>query len=117
MSRWFCTDDYDHKRQAQRDFERRGPYGYDRDRYRDPFDDCNRVYTKEFDRLRHEEDRRQERLEEERLEQRRIEHRRLEREREECWQAQYEQEQQEDDREQEQEPEQKEMSIVGFEGP
>ena len=118
MSRWgFCNDERDHKRQAERDFNRGGSYGYDRDRYGDKWDTCNEVYTKEFDRLRHEEDRRQERLKEERAEERRCERRRQEREREEYWAAQYEQEQQEDERRQEEEEEFLEMSAVGFEGP
>lgn len=121
MSRWgFCNDEGDHKRQAERDFDRGGRYGYDRDRYGDNWDSCNEVYTEEFDRLRREEDRRQERLEEERIEERRQERQQLEREREAYWLVRYEQEQQENDREDDREPEEEfgpETCIVGFAGP
>lgn len=119
MSRLFCNDDYEHRRQAERDFNRGGRYGYDRERYGDRWDACNETYTKEFDRLRREEDRRQERLEEEREEQRRYEWQRMERERaqreeEEYWAAQSEQQQ---EPEYEPELEQEECSVFNFEGP
>lgn len=64
MNRGFCFDDDEHRREAQRDFSRSGRYGYDREQYRDPWDDCHRAYTEEFDRLRRDEDRRQEEREE-----------------------------------------------------
>lgn len=71
MIRFWCDDEYEHRREARRDFEYRGRYGYDRDRYGDRWDDCNRAYTEEFDRLRRDDDlRREEREDEQRREER-----------------------------------------------
>ena len=69
MSGHWCDDESDHRKQARDDFHWRGYYGYDRERYRDQWDDCNRIYTEEFDRLRRERD--EEREAEERREERR----------------------------------------------
>jgi hypothetical protein len=60
VSRMWCDDPYEERRDARDDFERRGRYGYDRERYGDRSDACNEEYTREFDRLRREDDRRQE---------------------------------------------------------
>lgn len=62
----FCLDESEHRRQAQDDYRRGGRYGYDREEYRNPWNDCSDAYTREFDRLRREDDHRQEEREEER---------------------------------------------------
>jgi len=70
MSSW-CNNEYEHRRDAQRDFERGR---VNRDCYdRHSFDRCKEVYTKEYDRCRREEERQQEdRRYREEQEQRRI---------------------------------------------
>lgn len=61
MSWGWCDNPREHERQAERDFERGGRYGYDRDRYAYRYEDeCNRVYMEKFEDLRREEERREE---------------------------------------------------------
>ena len=62
----WCSDESEHRRQAQDDYRRGGRYGYDREEYRNPWNDCSDAYTREFDRLRRDGERRQEEREEER---------------------------------------------------
>lgn len=53
----FCWNEREHRRQAERDFERGRK---DRDMYeRHSFDDCKRAYTEEYDRQRRAEEWRQ----------------------------------------------------------
>lgn len=56
----FCNNSDEHKREGREDFERRGRYGYDREKYDDPWNDCNKAYTDGFDDARREADRREE---------------------------------------------------------
>lgn len=56
----YCNFPEEHEREGRQDFERRGRYGYDYEKYNDHFNDCNESYTKGFDSARREEDRRQE---------------------------------------------------------
>ena len=81
----FCWDEDEHRRHAQDDYRRGGRYGYDRDAYRNPWDECSEAYTREFDRLRREDDRRQEERESERLEEERAYRRAQERAEEEMY--------------------------------
>lgn len=85
--RSWCDDDDEHRRQARDDFRRGGSYGYDREKYRDSLDACNEEYTREFDRLRREDDNRRERMEEERTEERAAERRAYERQQREAEEA------------------------------
>lgn len=69
-SRYSCWGEDEHRREAREDYQRGGRYGYDRDRYRNDFDECDRAYTREFDRLRRDEEYRQEEREREEQEMR-----------------------------------------------
>src|SRR5688572_14756493 len=63
----WCYNEDEHKREGREDFERRGRYGYDHERYDDRRDDCARAYNDGFDEARRAEERREEyRAEEER---------------------------------------------------
>lgn len=64
---YYCNNDYEHRQDARRDYERSGSYGYDREYY-DHYtsDECKRAYTDEFDNAVREERYREERREEER---------------------------------------------------
>ena len=54
----YCNNESDHRRQAERDFSRGRK---DRDCYdRHTFDGCKEAYTREYDRLARQEERRQE---------------------------------------------------------
>jgi len=61
-----CLDDREHREQGRKDFERRGPYGYDYGKYNDRGDDCNRAYRAGFDEAMRDEKHRQEERDEER---------------------------------------------------
>lgn len=61
----WCSDEREHRRQAEDDYRRGGRYGYDRGEYRNPWNDCSDAYTREFDRLRRDDERRREEREEE----------------------------------------------------
>ena len=87
MSRFFCYDHWDHEREGRRDFEHRGPYGYDREKYRDHWDACNEAYTHGFDEAAREERRAQDRRDAEQAAQARIERRREQHRREEEYAA------------------------------
>lgn len=88
----WCSDESEHRRQAQDDYRRGGRYGYDREEYRNPWNDCSDAYTREFDRLGREEERRQEEREEERRAEQRQQAREQERMEEEAYYQQaYEQ--------------------------
>lgn len=85
MSSFWCDNPHDHRRQAERDFERRGRP--DDEMYRERhYDECARIYAEKFDECRRNE--REEREDEERA-QRRAEQQRHEEE----TRIQYEQEQ------------------------
>ena len=95
MSRYYCHDDYEHKRDAERDARRGIP---DRDYYdRYTTDACKEVYTEAYDdkcrRLRFQENLREEREAEERRVQLRSQ---AERERAEEYESQRMQEEQEE---------------------
>lgn len=85
MSYWNCDNPCEHKRQGERDFERKGSYGYDSHKYNDHWDDCNKAYKDGFDEARREHEYQQER-QREREEEEAAEHRRI--------RAQHEQERQ-----------------------
>lgn len=106
MSYW-CDNPQEHRREGGRDFERRGRYGYDSQKYSDSWDDCSKYYREGFDEARREHDRRDEQREEEEAAHRRAEHRRreqreLERQQEEEY---YEQQRQQAEQYPEQPPE------------
>lgn len=65
MGYWGCDNPDEHKQQARDDYRYRGRYGYDREMYNDPTDDCHKAYTDEFNKMRRDEDRRREEREEE----------------------------------------------------
>jgi len=60
MSYFSCENPNEHKREGEEDFNRRGSYGYDSQKYHDEQDDCNRAYTDGFDEARRADERRQE---------------------------------------------------------
>ena len=62
----WCRDEDEHRRQAEDDYRRGGRYGYDREEYRNPWNDCSDAYTREFDRRIRDDERRQEERDEER---------------------------------------------------
>lgn len=66
-----CNYPDEHKREGREDYDRYGRYGYDREKYDDRWNDCNKAYTDGFNERREEEDRRQERYEQEQREERR----------------------------------------------
>lgn len=67
----FCNNSDEHKREGREDFQRHGRYGYDREKYDDPWNDCNKAYTDGFDDARREADRREEQRQEEEARERR----------------------------------------------
>lgn len=69
-NRSYCDNERDHQREGEKDFDNRGRYGYDSQRYQNHVDACDEAYTKGFDSARREDDRRQEMREEEEAQER-----------------------------------------------
>jgi len=78
MSYFSCHNPEEHKREGGEDYERRGSWGYDSQKYRDESDDCNRAYTDGFDEARRADERRQEEHAQEEAEERRQYERQME---------------------------------------
>lgn len=89
MSYGWCDNEDEHKWEGRDDFERRGPYGYDSEKYHDHWNDCNSAYRDGFDQARRDDERRREEREREEAEEYRQHQRDLEHQREEeMWEDQ-----------------------------
>jgi hypothetical protein len=76
--RSYCDNEREHEDEGRRDFERRGRFGYDDDRYHNDGDACDQAYSRGFDEERRREDRRREEREEQEAHEQAMEQRRYE---------------------------------------